>query len=378
MSDVEAKVKADPESSDREPAWPPYPPPGAVPKRTNRLVPVLLTVFVVAVAAVLGRAMWTSYIDSPWTRDGTIRAYVVTMAPEVAGRIVALPIVDNEYVRKGDLLMVIDPTDYRIAVSRAEAAVAQAAASVQNIDAQIAVQQAQISANQAQVDRAQAALVFAKQQAGRYRRLAVDGWGTVQDAQQYSSQLDQQQAAVQTALQTLTLVQRQIASLQAQRMSATASLAQAKAALEQAQVNLRRTRIVSPVDGYVTNLLAQLGDYVNVGVNTISVVDADSFWVDGYFEETNLAPIHVGDPAEIKLMGYSQVLRGHVDSIAREIAVANAQPNGQGVATVNPIFTWVRLAQRIPVRVHIDRVPKGLVLVAGMTATVQIDQPGDR
>jgi multidrug resistance efflux pump len=108
---------------------------------------------------------------------------------------------------------------------------------------------------------------------------------------------------------------------------------------------------------------------------SISVVDANSFWIDGYFEETNLAPIRVGDPVEMKLMSYSQIVHGHVDSIAREINVANAQPNGQGIATVNPIFTWVRLAQRIPVRIHIDRVPKGIVLVAGMTATVQIDEP---
>ena len=127
----------------------------------------------------------------------------------------------------------------------------------------------------------------------------------------------------------------------------------------------------------MTNLLAQLGDYVNVGVNTISVVDAHSFWIDGYFEETNIAPIHIGDPAEVKLMGYNQIVRGHVDSIARGINVANAQPNGQGIAMVNPIFTWVRLAQRIPVRIHIDDVPKNIVLVAGMTATVQIDEPRD-
>lgn len=112
-------------------------------------------------------------------------------------------------------------------------------------------------------------------------------------------------------------------------------------------------------------------------MNTISLVDANSFWVDGYFEETNIAPIHVGDPAEVKLMGYGQIVHGHVDSIARGINVANAQPNGQGIATVNPIFTWVRLAQRIPVRIHIDEVPKGIVLVAGMTATVQIDGPRD-
>ncbi len=338
---------------------------------------MLFTLLVVAVAAGLGWAMWNAYMGAPWTRDGTVRAYVVTMAPQVAGQIVQLPIVDNEYVHKRDLLMVIDPTNYTIAVSQAEAAVKQAEASVQDIDAKITVQEAQISATQAQVDRAKAALVFANQQAERYVKLEQDGWGTVQDAEQYGSQLRQQNAAVKTASDNLTLVQRQIASLKAQQLSATASLEQTQAQLRQAQVNLTRTRIVSPVDGYVTNLLAQLGDYVTVGVKTISVVDANSFWVDGYFEETNIGPIRVGDPADVKLMGYSQIVRGHVDSIAREINVANAQPNGQGVATVNPIFTWVRLAQRIPVRIHIDHVPEGFVLVAGMTATVQIDKRPD-
>jgi multidrug resistance efflux pump len=169
------------------------------------------------------------------------------------------------------------------------------------------------------------------------------------------------------------LAKRQVESLKAQRKSAEANLAQARAQLSQAQVNLERTRIVSPVDGYVTNLLAQLGNFVNAGVNTISLVDANSFWVDGYFEETNLAPIRVGDPAQVKLMGYSQIMRGHVDSIARAINVANAQAAGQGVANVNPIFTWVRLAQRIPVRIHLDEMPPGVVLSAGMTATVNID-----
>ena len=129
----------------------------------------------------------------------------------------------------------------------------------------------------------------------------------------------------------------------------------------------------SPLSTATSQLQEQLGDYLNVGVNAISVVDANSYWVDGYFEETNLALIRVGDPAQIKLMGYSQIVRGHVESIARAISVANAQPNNQGVATVNPIFTWVRLAQRIPVRIHIDEVPPDVVLAAGMTATVEID-----
>ncbi|HMD66781.1 MAG TPA: efflux RND transporter periplasmic adaptor subunit, partial [Stellaceae bacterium] len=156
-------------------------------------------------------------------------------------------------------------------------------------------------------------------------------------------------------------------------LATQAQYQQAQANLDQARVNLERTQIRSPVNGWVTNLLAQLGDYANVGQNEISLVDADSFWIDGYFEETNLEPIQVGDPASIKLMGYRGIVRGHVESVARGINVANAQPNGQGLATVNPIFTWVRLAQRIPVRIHIDQVPDGVVLAAGMTATVQID-----
>jgi multidrug resistance efflux pump len=342
----------------------------------KRIIPFLLTLGTVTVAGLLGWGMWEAYMGTPWTRDATVRAYVVTMAPEVAGRIVELYVVDNKLVHKGDLLMVIDPTNYSIAVSQADAAVQQAQASVQNVDAQLSVQEAQINASQAALDQAQAVLVFAQQQATRYQTLAKSGYGTVQNAEQFTSQLHQQEGAVHSALENHNLAMRQVESLKAQRKSAEATLAQAKAQLSQAQVNLERTRILSPVDGYVTNLLAQLGDFVNAGVNTISLVDANSFWVDGYFEETNLAPIRVGDPAQVKLMGYSQIMRGHVDSIARAINVANAQAAGQGVANVNPIFTWVRLAQRIPVRIHIDEVPPGIVLSAGMTATVDIEDRG--
>jgi multidrug resistance efflux pump len=344
-------------------------------RRRRHLVPFLITLTAVALAGLLGWAMWEAYVVAPWTRDATVRAYVVTMAPEVAGRINELPVVDNKYVRKGDLLMGIDPTNYTIAVNQAEATVQQAQANVQNIDAEMTVQRAQISAGQAQLNQSQASLVFAQQQATRYQDLSKKGGASVQNAQQFTSQLHQQEAAVQSAQEGLNVARRQFDALKAQRIGAEATVAQTKAQLHQAQVNLERTRIVSPVDGFVTNLLAQLGDFVSVGANTISVVDANSFWVDGYFEETKLAPVRVGDPAQIKLMGYRQVVRGHVDSIARAISVSNAQPNNEGVANVNPIFTWVRLAQRIPVRIHIDDVPPGVVLSAGMTATVQIDDP---
>jgi len=316
MSDVETKAKREAAVAAPAAVWSPEPTPREAPRRRLRILPFVITLATIAVAGALGWAMWNAYMGAPWTRDGTVRAYVVTMAVEVSGYIVELPVADNQFVHKGDLLMVIDPTNYKIAVSLAEAAVQQAQANAEN----------------------------AEREAKRRQELSNLA-ATVEEKQTFAS----------NALAT------------------QAQLQQAQANLAQARVNLERTQIRSPVNGWVTNLLAQLGDYATVGMNEISLVDADSFWVDGYFEETNLEPIQVGDPAEIKLMGYSQIVRGHVGSIARGINVANAQPNGQGLAQVNPIFTWVRLAQRIPVRIHIDQVPEGVVLSAGMTATVQID-----
>src|SRR5262244_387017 len=151
-------------------------------KRPMRIMPFVITLVTTALAGLLGWAMWGVYMGTPWTRDATVRAYVVTMAPEVAGRIVELHVVDNKFVHKGDLLMVIDPTNYTIAVSQAEAAVQQAQASIQNIDAQLDVQEAQINASQAALDQAEAVLVFAKQQAARYQTLANTGYGSIQNA----------------------------------------------------------------------------------------------------------------------------------------------------------------------------------------------------
>jgi multidrug resistance efflux pump len=316
MSVVETKSKREAAVESPAAVWSPAPTPRERPRRRRRILPALITLAAIAVAVVLGRAMWDAYMGAPWTRDGTVRAYVVTMAPQVAGQIVQLPVVDNQFVHKGDLLMVIDPTNYKIAVSLAEAAVQQAQVNAQNIERE-----------------------------AKRREELTTLVVTVEEKQTYASNA----------------------------LASEAQLQQAQANLDQARVNLQRTEIRSPVNGWVTNLLAQLGDYANIGQNEISVVDADSFWVDGYFEETNLEPIQVGDRASIKLMGYSQIVRGHVGSIARGINVANAQPNGQGLANVNPIFTWVRLAQRIPVRIHIDEVPERVVLAAGMTATVQVN-----
>ena len=287
-------------------------------RKGRPILRVLITLGMVAVAAVLGWRAWALYMGSPWTRDGTVRAYVVQIAPQVAGEIMQLPVADNQFVREGDLLMLVDPRDYAIAVRQAKAAVDKAKADADNARAEFA------------------------------RRQKLDSAAvTVEELQTYEAQAAAADASYQAAL----------------------------ANLDQARVNLKRTQVRSPVNGFVTNLAAQIGDYAIAGQRQISIVNTDSFWVDGYFEETVVHRIRDGDQATIKLMGYAPLLRGRVSGIARGINVANAEADAAGLATVNPIFTFVRLAQRVPVRIHLEDVPKGVHLVMGMTATVQID-PG--
>jgi multidrug resistance efflux pump len=319
MSD--AKNKSEDKGADLRVVRSAQPSESNMPKARIRIIPLLITLAATGCAVVFGWAMWNAYMGAPWTRDGTVRTYVVTMAPEVAGRIVELPVADNQFVHKGDLLLAIDPTNYKIAVQLADAAVAQAQATSDN----------------------------AQREAERRRKL-----------DDLSISVEQKQVFDTNAV------------------AAQAQYQQALANRDQAKVNLERTRMRSPVNGWVTNLLTQLGDYATVGRNEISIIDADSFWVDAYFEETQLASMQEGDPAEIKLMSYRQIVRGKVGSVARGINVSNAQPNQQGLATVNPIFTWVRLAQRVPVHIGIDQVPAGVRLVGGMTATVQVDARPER
>ena len=281
-----------------------------------RVLPVLVTAATVCLAAALAVAAWQYYMGAPWTRDGTVRAYVVKIAPQVAGEIVQLPIADNQLVHKGDLLMLIDPRNYSIAVRQAQAAAQQAQAVADNATAEMARRE-------------------------KLNDIAV----TMEERQTYISRAATAEASYQSAL----------------------------ANLDQARINFKRTQVRSPVNGFITNLTAQLGDYANVGALQLSVVNSDSYWVDAYFEETALGRIHEGDAATIKLMGYSAPLRGRVQGLSRGINVPNATPDASGLASVNPIFTFVRLAQRVPVRIKIDEVPEGVKLVAGLTATVQIE-----
>jgi membrane fusion protein, multidrug efflux system len=304
------------------------------------------------------------------TDDAFIAARQSSIAPKVSGYITAVPVTDNQHVAAGEVIARIDDRDYRIALEQAEAQVAAAQASIQNIDAQLEVQKAQINANQAQVDQTQAALVFAQQQAARYQHLEQTGFGTVQNSEQYTSQLRQQQAALQSAQATLNLAQRQVEALKAQRKSATANLAQAEAQRDQAKLNLSYTEVTAAQPGRVVNLGAAVGQFAQPGTS-LSVFVPDEIWVTANFKEIQLNQMRPGDPVTLKIDAYpGRVIRGHVDSV---------QP-GSGTAfsllpAQNATGNYVKIVQRVPVKIAMDNPPKDVALGPGMSVvpTVRVD-----
>jgi membrane fusion protein (multidrug efflux system) len=304
------------------------------------------------------------------TDDAFIAARQYPLAPKVAGYLTAVPVTDNQHVVTGDAIARIDDRDYRVALEQAEAQVAAAQASIENIDAQLNVQQAQISANQAQVDQAQAALVFAGQQAARYEHLERTGYGTVQNAEQYTSQLHQQQAALESARATLRLAQRQIEALKAQRSSAVANLAQAQAQRDQANLNLSYTQVTAAQPGRVVNLSAAVGQFAQPGTNLTMFVP-DEIWVTANFKENQLDRMRPGEPVALRIDAYpGRVIHGHVDSV---------QP-GSGTAfsllpAQNATGNYVKIVQRVPVKIVMDDPPTDVALGPGMSVvpTVRVD-----
>jgi membrane fusion protein (multidrug efflux system) len=304
------------------------------------------------------------------TDDAFIAARQSALAPKVSGYITAVPVTDNQHVDAGDVIARVDDRDYRIALAQAEAQVAAAGASIENIDAQLDVQQAQIAANQAQVDQAQAALVFAQQQAARFQHLEQTGYGTVQNSEQYTSQLHQQQASLQSAQATLNLAQRQIESLKAQRKSAVASLAQAQAQRDQAALNLSYTTVRAAQPGRVVNLSAAVGQFAQPGTNLTMFVP-DQIWVTANFKEIQLDRMRPGDRVTLKIDAYpGRTIQGHVDSV---------QP-GSGTAfsllpAQNATGNYVKIVQRVPVKIVMDNPPTDVALGPGMSVvpTVRTD-----
>jgi RND family efflux transporter MFP subunit len=279
-----------------------------------------VTAVMVAFALCGSRWLWVHYNVNPWTRDGRVRADVITVSPDVNGLVTEVHVQDGQVVRAGDVLFVIDTARYTLAKRQAEAAVAADMASV---------------AQARREDR---------------RNSTLGTLVTTEKTEEGATKVAQLVA--------------QLRSDEAQR--------------DVARLNLERTTVRATVNGMVTNLELQPGDYASAGHQVLAVIDTDAIYVDGYFEETKLPLIRLGDRATVQLMGVNAALQGSVETIAAGIEDRERSSSGTDLANVNPTFSWVRLAQRVPVRIKLDHVPDGVRLIAGRTVTVAIQVPRDR
>jgi RND family efflux transporter MFP subunit len=275
----------------------------------------VVTAVAVAAAVAVGHGLWVYYMESPWTRDGRVRADIVQVAPDVSGFVTEVLVKDNQKVRRGDVLFRIDRERFALAFKQADAAVA---------------------GHRATLDQATSDLK-------RYSALTTDA---------VSQQKQEQVLAAQ--------------------LQAKAAYDQAVADRAVAQLNLDRSEVRASVNGTITNMDLRPGSYVTAGKGVMALVDTDTLHVEGYFEETKLARIHVGDKVQIRLMGEPVRLTGRVESIAAGIEDRDRVEGASLLANVNPTFSWVRLAQRVPVRIALDQIPDNIALVAGRSATVEV------
>ena len=286
---------------------------------------------IVLLAALVLSFKYRNYVENPWTRDGQVCAEVVQITPRVSGPIVHLPIRDNQFVKTGTLLFEIDPRTFQASLDQVSAAVQQAESVTKELDSEI-------EKNKAEFERQQELL-----------------------PQRATSQKSVERAEANYEVS------------QEKRKGALASLAQAQASLRQAELNLEFTQIKAPVDGYVTNLNLRLGSNPVANQPALALVDVNSYWVYGFFKETLIAKIRNGDKAIVTLMAYpNSPIEGHVDSLGWGIAQQDGSTGFELLPNVSPTFEWIRLAERVPVRVHLDEIPKEIQLRVGTTASVQV------
>jgi RND family efflux transporter MFP subunit len=277
---------------------------------------VFVTLIAVVSAVLVGQWLWGFYTLSPWTRDARVQSNIVEVAPDVSGLITSIDVVDNQKVAKGDMLFVIDRQRFALAVEQAQANVSQS----------------------------QWTLKLAQDNADRDAQVMKNDSSAISAAAAEASRTKAGQAGA-----ALQLAQSQLAT---------------------AQLNLERSTVRSPVNGFVTNLTATVGNYASQGKGVLALVDSDSFYVYAYFMETKLPAIKIGNEAEVRLMAGGAVLRGKVQGLSR--AIANPTDGRGLLASVDPNFEWIRLAQRIPVRILLENVPPDVRLVAGLSATVVV------
>ncbi|MDJ0943676.1 MAG: HlyD family secretion protein [Kiloniellales bacterium] len=359
-------------------------------KALSTVAKVLLTSAVVLVAVAVVAVKYWDYIVNPWTRDGQVRAQVVQITPRISGPIVRLPIEDNQFVKAGDLLFEIDPRTFaadlalakakldrtRDQISALEKNVTAAEATVEQYGALIKAAEATIRKNEAEVERT-------KIDVDRAEILLKQGNVTKRRRDEAIADFDSAVGARDNAVENRNQARAQKLQAEADLAEAQADLGApgednarlraAKAEVETAELNLEFTKVVAPVDGYVTNLDLRLGDQAVTNKPALALVDVDSFWVHGFFKENYIEGIRAGDRAIVTLMSYpDKPLQGRVHSLGWGIAQADGSAGYELLPNVSPTFEWIRLAQRVPVRVHIDELPEGVDLRVGTTASVLV------
>jgi multidrug resistance efflux pump len=356
----------------------------------NTLVRVLLTLVVVALAALLVTIKFRNYIDNPWTRNGQVRAQVIQLTARVTGPIISLPIVDNQFVKKGDLLFEIDPRTFQSNLDQALANLDQTRDDLKSLEKQVEAQKAVVDEYASRLKQVgstikayEANQVDARKTFERVKAVSASGavsQRALDDARstmniaisQYEKSLEMLIEAKASQIHAGAELAKAIADLGAEGEE-NAQLRAAKAAVEQATLDMEFTKVLAPVDGYVTNLSLRLGSQAVANQPALALVDVNSFWVDGFFKEDIVGEVAHGDRAVVTLMSYPDTpLQGHVNSIGWGIAQDDGSTGEDLLPNISPTFEWIRLAQRVPVRVHLDAVPEDVKLRVGTTGSVLV------
>ena len=320
---------------------------------------ILLVVALIAIFAIIH--IWNYYNSEPWTRDGRVRGDVIQVSSDVSGLVTEVLVQDNQSVKKGQVLFKIDVARQAIDVEQAKSDLAKAKAG-------LAAAQADLAQAQANVVKSEANINWADKNANRYSSL-MDGAISKQEQEQMFATRDQSHAEHEQMLAA-------IAQAKANIVQQKALIEVASSNLHLTQLNLNRSEVVAPTDGTLSNFELQQGSYVKVGQAVAALLNRQQLYIVGYFEETKLNKIYVGAPVTIQMMGDSEKLTGHVQGIASGIEDRERTSTSGLLANVNPTFSWVRLAQRVPVKIILDEKPKNeLAFIAGRTATIHIKKP---
>lgn len=323
---------------------------------------VLLSLVVMFAALLVIVGAFKYHDRSPQTRHAVVRANIISLAPEVSGSIVEVVVTDNQPVKKGQLLLRIDPRPYQLAVDKATVDLSSAQQQVSQLEAAVKSAQANVTAAQTRYE-------YSQKEMSRVQRL----W---QQKTLSQSTYDQSQRDVNVAYSDLQAARSKLAQATAQLGGAgdnNTLLRAARVALEKAQLDLDRTRLYAAADGYVSSVNIHSGDFAQVGKPVIAQVDAEHMWVEGAFSETDLGKIQAGMPAKVTLMAYqNRVLTGHVDSIGRAMDPQDMGSGSSLIPNLPKVFDWVRLAQNIPVKVVLDQRPEDIQILPGLTATVNL------